>query len=170
MNSVNNETAAVYAATHIKLTSELKAKEDAVIERALKICKSRLVEFGDHFSSPDIAEKYCQLLLANEEIEHFHILFLNNQNRLITDERMFSGSIDSASVYPREVVKACIKHNAASVILTHNHPSGSQNISEEDKRITTKLKQALQTIDVRVLDHIIVAGTATVSFANEGLM
>jgi DNA repair protein RadC len=68
------------------------------------------------------------------------------------------------------VVKACIKHNAASVILTHNHPSGSQNISEEDKRITTKLKQALQTIDVRVLDHIIVAGTATVSFANEGLM
>jgi len=163
MNNINNETAAAY-------TAEQTAIEDAVIERALKICKSRLIEFGDYFLSPDVTVKYCQLLLANEEIEHFHILFLNNQNRLITDERMFSGSIDSASVYPREVVKACLKHNAAAVIFTHNHPSGSQDISEADKKITTKLKEALQTIDVRVLDHIIVAGTATVSFANERLM
>lgn len=173
MNSINNETAAVYTTEQTAIESinaKLKAKEDAVIERALKICKSRLVEFGDYFLSPDVTVKYCQLLLANEEIEHFHILFLNNQNRLITDERMFSGSIDSASVYPREVVKACLKHNAAAVIFTHNHPSGSQDISDCDKRITAKLKEALQTIDVRVLDHIIVAGTATVSFANEHLM
>jgi DNA repair protein RadC len=97
-------------------------------------------------------------------------LFLDNQHRVIASEALFYGTIDQASVYPREVIRACIQHNAAAVIFAHNHPSGSAEPSQADKRMTTQLGKALALIDIRMLDHIIVAGSITVSMAEMGMI
>ena len=101
--------------------------------------------------------------LENREI--FAVLFLDNQHRVLTFERLFFGTLNAAAVYPRVVVEQALKYHAAAVILTHNHPSGVAEASLADKQITDKLIQALQLIDVRVLDHIIVAGNQCYSFA-----
>ena len=106
--------------------------------------------------------------LALEEREHFHVLFLDNQHKLLLDARMFSGTIDGASVYPREVVKRALQCNANAVIFAHNHPSGICTPSHADRQITDKLKQGLATIDIRVLDHVIVGHMETYSFAEHG--
>jgi DNA repair protein RadC len=98
----------------------------------------------------------------------FAVLFLDNQHRLIEYVELFRGTIDAAAVYPREVVKETLSRNAAAVIFAHNHPSGSVEASQADRMLTDRLKQALALVDVRVLDHIIVAGNATVSFAERG--
>jgi DNA repair protein RadC len=102
--------------------------------------------------------------------EVFMVLYLDSQNRLVKDEILFYGTINSASVYPREVVKAALKNNAAAVIFAHNHPSGIAEPSQADKLITNKLQQALQLVDISVLDHIIVGGETCVSFAERGLI
>ena len=104
-----------------------------------------------------------ELRLESQEI--FAVLFLDNQHRVITFERLFFGTLDAAAVYPRIVVEKALKHHAAAVILTHNHPSGLAEASLADKQITQKLIQALQLVDIRVLDHIIVAGSECYSFA-----
>ncbi len=98
------------------------------------------------------------------------VLYLDSQNQLIKDEVLFYGTINAASVYPREVVKAALRNNAAALILAHNHPSGVAEPSQADKLITTKLQQALALIDINVLDHIIVGGENCVSFAERGLI
>lgn len=122
------------------------------------------------FTDPDITCSYLTLTLASEKREHFHALFLNNQHKLILDSRMFSGTIDGASVYPREVVKLALEVNAAAVIFAHNHPSGICEPSEADKKITARLKQGLDLFDIRVLDHIIVGHMQTYSFSEHGLI
>ena len=109
-----------------------------------------------------------ELRLENREI--FAVLFLNNQHQVIKFERLFTGTLDSAAVYPRIVVEQALKHHAAAVILTHNHPSGIAEASLADKQITDKLTKALQLIDVRVLDHIIVADNRCYSFAEHNEM
>ncbi|MEZ8076857.1 DNA repair protein RadC, partial [Vibrio sp. FF112] len=103
------------------------------------------------------------------EREVFAVMFLDNQHHLISFEELFFGTIDSASVYPREVVKAALKTNAAAVIFAHNHPSGDATPSQADKRITQRLKDALALVDIRVLDHIVI-GDSAVSFAERGLL
>jgi DNA repair protein RadC len=100
----------------------------------------------------------------------FLVLFMDAQNRIITDEEMFSGTLTQTSVYPREIVKRALYHNAASVIFAHNHPSGVTAPSKADELLTAELKKALALIDVRVLDHFIVAGNETASFAQMGLL
>ncbi len=112
---------------------------------------------------------FLKQALAYEEREHFAIMFLDNKHALIKFEIMFSGTIDSSSVYPREVVKRALELNASAIILSHNHPSGITEPSQADKNITNRLKSALDTIDVRILDHIIVGGDCT-SFAERGLI
>ena len=102
--------------------------------------------------------------------EVFAVLFLDAQHRLIEYEELFYGSLDGASVHPREVVRAALKHNAAAVILSHNHPSGVAEPSGADQRVTERLRAALALIDVRVLDHLIVGGNAVTSMAERGLM
>ena len=102
--------------------------------------------------------------------EVFAALFLDAQNRLIDDEELFRGTLTQTSVYPREVVKHALKHNAAALILAHNHPSGVAEPSRADELLTASLKQSLALVDVRVLDHLIVAGNATVSLAERGLV
>lgn len=116
------------------------------------------------FTNPDNVKEYLQLKLGSYDREVFALMLLDNQHQLIRFEELFFGTIDAASVYPREVVKAALNVNAAAVILAHNHPSGIAEPSRADKRITSKLADALALIDVRVLDHIVV-GEHCVSFA-----
>lgn len=121
------------------------------------------------FTSPQETKDYLSYKLRPQEREVFCVLLLDSQNRLIEYRELFYGTIDATAVYPREVVKLVLQSNAAAVIFAHNHPSGVAEPSEADKRITHKLKEALQLIDVRVLDHIVI-GETQVSFAERGLI
>lgn len=125
---------------------------------------------GASFSSPAAVGEYLRTKLAGLDCEVFSVLFLDTQHRLIEYVEMFRGTIDSASVHPREVVKEALRLNAAAVILSHNHPSGRPDPSEADKVLTLRLKSALALVDVRALDHVIVAGSVTTSLAEHGLI
>ncbi len=115
-------------------------------------------------------KRYVQLELGGAQREVFAVLFLDSRHRLLAFERLFLGSIDRAHVHPREVLKQCLERNAAAVVLAHNHPSGVAEPSAADLALTDELKQLLQRIDVRLLDHIVVGRSAAVSFAERGLM
>lgn len=119
---------------------------------------------------PVAVRKYLSAKLADFEHEVFAVLFLDTQHRLIEYSELFRGTIDSASVYPRELVKEALRLNAAAVIVSHNHPSGNPEPSGADKVLTQRLREALALVDVRTLDHIIVAGGSTISFAERGLI
>ena len=121
-------------------------------------------------TSPDDTQTYLLHLLGHEHREVFWCLFLDNQHRVIASEALFYGTIDQANVYPREVIKACIQHNAAAVIFAHNHPSGALYPSENDKRMTKKLVSAAKTLDLTVLDHLIVTRSGYFSFSDQGLL
>jgi DNA repair protein RadC len=122
------------------------------------------------FESPQQVHDYLVLKLGNLNQEVFLVLFLDAQNRLQATEQMFSGTLMETSVYPREVVKRALHHNAAAVIFAHNHPTGVAKQSHADELITKQLKQALALVDVKVLDHFIVAGNQSMSFAERGLL
>lgn len=121
-------------------------------------------------SSPASVRDFLRLHFAGQEHESFVVLFLDAQNRLIVAEELFRGTLTQTSVYPREIVKGALRHNAAAVIFAHNHPSGLPEPSRADEMLTVSLKQALGLIDVKVLDHFIVANSATLSFAERGLL
>ncbi|MCY9804075.1 RadC family protein [Vibrio scophthalmi] len=123
---------------------------------------------GDALTSPQQTKLFLSSLLRDRQREGFYILFLDSQNRVIRGELMFEGTIDSASVYPREVVKRTLEHNAAALILAHNHPSGVAEPSQSDRRITRRLSDALALVEVRVLDHFVVGDGEVVSFAERG--
>jgi len=144
------------------------ADEQDVISEAIKIY-NRTFSRGEALTSPDDAKDCIKLKLAPYEHEVFLCLFLDNQHRVIACDELFRGTIDGASVYPREVVKAALRHNAAALIMAHNHPSGISEPSRADRAITAKLQEALALIDVRVLDHFIVGETVH-SFAEHGLL
>ncbi len=125
----------------------------------------------DNFSSPSAVRQWLQLNLSQRPHEIFMALWLDAQNRLLSAEELFQGTLTQTSVYPREVVKAALRHNAAAVILAHNHPSGVAEPSSADEMLTRNLKEALSLVDVRLLDHFIVAGTVRpLSFAERGLI
>jgi len=125
---------------------------------------------GTVFDSPKATADYLTARLAEREHEVFTLIYLDNRNRLIACHDLFRGTIDGASVHPREVVKEALRHNAAAVILGHNHPSGIAEPSHADELITTRLREALALVDIRVLDHLIVAGGTTLSFTEYGLL
>jgi len=141
----------------------------AIFEMSRRALKETM-QVQDALSSPQHVRDFLCLKLASLPYEVFMVLFLDAQNKLISADEMFRGSLTQTSVYPREVVKQALHHNAVSVILAHNHPSGLAQQSQADELITQQLKQALALIDVRVLDHFIVAGNATFSFAERGLL
>ena len=141
----------------------------AIFEMSRRALKETM-QGQDALSSPQQVRDFLCLKLASLPYEVFMVLFLDAQNKLISADEMFRGSLTQTSVYPREVVKRTLLHNAASVILAHNHPSGLAQQSQADELITQQLKQALALIDVRVLDHFIVAGNTTFSFAERGLL
>ncbi|MBC6413735.1 MAG: DNA repair protein RadC [Chromatiales bacterium] len=144
----------------------------ARLQAALEITRRMLLESmkkKDTVASPDRARKYLTLKMRNYSYEVFACLFLDNQHRVIAFEELFRGTIDGASVHPREVVKRTLHHNAAAVILVHNHPSGSSEPSHADRHITEELKNALALIDVRILDHFVV-GEKVTSFTESNLL
>ncbi|MDD2721743.1 MAG: DNA repair protein RadC [Gallionella sp.] len=141
----------------------------AVLEMSRRALREEM-QRSDTLSSPRVVRDYLQLLLAGRQQEVFMVLFLDTQHRVIACEEMFHGTLSQTSVYPREVVKRALLHNAAAVILAHNHPSGVAEPSQSDQLLTGALKQALALVDVRVLDHFVVAVGQTLSFAERGLM
>jgi len=143
------------------------AQLQAVLELARRALAEELTA-GVALSSPKAVAHYLQLLFHGKAHESFVVLFLDVKNRLIEAEEMFRGTLTQASVYPREIVKAALARNAAGVILAHNHPSGEPEPSSADLLLTQTLQQALGLVDVRVLDHIVVAGRRTHSFAEHG--
>lgn len=142
--------------------------DNQVLEKAAKII-ARKYSKRDIFSNANAVKDFLMFKLRSYEREVFSVMLLDNQNQLIDYQELFFGTINAASVYPREVVKVALASNAASVILAHNHPSGESEPSEADKVITKKLIDALALIDVPVLDHIVI-GESPTSFAERGLI
>lgn len=140
-----------------------------VIAAALQLLECEVRE-ADALLSPAAVRDYLRLRLAGRRHEVFVVVFLNAQHRVIAIEEMFRGTLTQTSVYPREVVVAALAHNAADVIFCHNHPSGVAEPSAADRALTHTLRQALALVDVRVLDHLVVAGAGYVSFAERGLI
>lgn len=164
MKSVNSEQAPAYQA-------ERRTTLDTdLIERARTHLHDYLVgrrAFDQRLTSPKLVRDYLSLHYADLSHEVFSVLFLDNQHRLLRIEDMFRGTIDSASVYPREVAKRALEIGAGAVILAHNHPSGAADPSQDDRKITQRLKEALGLFEIRVLDHLVV-GESVTSFAEEG--
>jgi DNA repair protein RadC len=141
----------------------------AVVEIARRALTEQIGE-RDAMTSPRAVREYLSLSLGARPHEVFVALFLDSQNRLLGSEELFRGTLTQTSVYPREVVKTALRYNAAGVILAHNHPSGVAEPSRADELLTQTLKQALALVEIKTLDHFIVAGTRTVSFAERGLL
>jgi len=145
------------------------AQLQAVLELARRSLREE-VRRDTLLSSPGKVRDFLRMTLSRREHEVFMALFLDSQNRLLAADELFRGTLTQTSVYPREVVKRALALNAGAVIFAHNHPSGVAEPSRSDELLTASLKQALALVDVRVLDHLIVAGTATMSFAERGLL
>jgi DNA repair protein RadC len=143
------------------------AQLQAVMELARRAIAEQL-QAGEAFGSPDLVKRYLRMKLGGQRHESFVVLFLDVKNRLIADRELFRGTLAQTSVYPREVVIEALDYNAASVILAHNHPSGLPEPSDADLRLTGALVKALSLVDIRVLDHFIVAGPLVHSFAEHG--
>ena len=141
----------------------------AAIELARRLAREELRR-GNALTSPEAVRDYLRLSLAALPHETFMALFLDSQHRLIAADELFRGTLAQTSVYPREVLKAALAHNAAAVIFAHNHPSGVAEPSRADELLTQALKQALSLVDIRTLDHFVVAGAQVISFAERGLL
>ena len=146
---------------------ELTASAQQTIREALTLLERQLREPGASFTSGSSVRDWLRLHLTMEEREAF-VLLLDNQHRLITHETLFRGTISHTEVHPREVVKASLKHNAAAVIVAHCHPSGHAEPSQADRRVTERLKNAVDLVGVRLLDHFVIGGMDIVSFAERG--
>ncbi|MEM6819887.1 MAG: DNA repair protein RadC [Pseudomonadota bacterium] len=149
------------------VTRDVSSRE--ILDKARAIIGERFSR-GEQLRSAIEVRQYLQVALAALEQEVFACIFLDNRHRVIQFEKLFFGTIDGTSVYPREIVRRCLDHNAAAVILTHNHPSGVPEPSTADKHITKRITRALNLIDVRVLDHIVVGAEASVSFSERGML
>ena len=149
----------------------LGAAKFAQLQAVLEMARRHLHEdlrAGDALNSPSLTRQYLSSHLRDELREVFAVLYLDGRNRVLAFEPLFYGTIDAAAVYPREVVRCCLRHNAAAVIVAHNHPSGVAEPSQADHRITERLRDALALVDIRLLDHVIVGMGECVSFAERG--
>jgi DNA repair protein RadC len=142
----------------------------ALIGAAIEALNATLIKRNVALNSPAACRDYLRLILSPLQHEVFFCLFLDAQNRVISAEEVFRGTLTQTSVYPREIVKRALMVNAGAVIFAHNHPSGISDPSKADELLTIALKQALALVDVRVLDHFIVAGNGVTSFAERGLI
>lgn len=168
--TAKTEDRADYQIGRASSVSQADLDDDALIAKAKQILLSRLQCVGVELGSPQAVRDYLTLTLAGLEHEVFMCLFLDTQNRLIAAEEMFRGTLTQTSVYPREIVKAALALNAGAVIFAHNHPSGHDTPSRADEMLTQKLKTALSMVDVKALDHLIVARDRIQSFAETGLI
>jgi DNA repair protein RadC len=147
----------------------LSGDADGILAAAHEILAAR-ISSGNALSTPASVRDYLHLLLHDREHEVFVVVLLDAQNRVLATDELFRGTLTQTSVYPREVVKLALRHNAASVIFAHNHPSGVCEPSQADRMLTRSLKEALNLVDVKVLDHFVVGGATAFSFAERGLL
>ena len=155
---------------HVVRRRRSKDAEALILQQAMDIMLRRAGETRDCLASPPAVKDYLRLVLNGLEREEFWMVLLDAQHRVMATESLFAGTLTQTSVYPREVVKCALRHNAAAVIFSHNHPSGVAEPSHADELLTRTLKSALALVDVQVLDHFIVAGGQTLSFAERGLL
>ncbi|MDK9713363.1 MAG: DNA repair protein RadC [Sulfuritalea sp.] len=148
-----------------KVKTKLLVAKELVRRSLIETMRQR-----DVLASPESVRDYLRMTLAGRDYEVFMVLFLDAQNRILESEEMFRGTLTQTSVYPREVVKRSLVVNAAAVIFAHNHPSGVGEASRADELLTQSLKQALALVDVKVLDHFLIAGSGVMSFAERGLL
>ena len=149
---------------------KMNASENEVIQQALAILDAHLKDKGVELTSPGAVRSYLRLQLEREEHEVFAVVFLDTKHRVLEFSPMFHGTIDSASVYPREVVKKALSLNASGVIFCHNHPSGNSTPSYADRQLTIRLKEILAVVDIKVLDHFVVGHAEISSFAELGFI
>jgi len=166
---------ALFQADHARFcrTRGLGDAKFAQLQAVLELAHRHLGEAlsrDDALQNPDDTRRYLRARLREYPYEVFACLFLDTRHRVIACEELFRGTVDGASVHPREVVRRALQHNAAALILAHNHPSGVAEPSQADRRITDRLRDALALVDIRVLDHIVVGDQESVSFAQRGWM
>lgn len=164
--AAREETPAEYA-VHVGLLPD----DVQIIARAEAILRAQFERLHDTLSDPSTVSAFLRMRLAGLQHEEFHAVWLDTRHRPIAVERLSIGTIDGATIHPREVVRAALKHNAAAVIFAHNHPSGVPEPSEADRLITIRLRQTLDLVEVRVLDHFVIGGVSTpVSLAARGMI
>ena len=166
---------ALLGATHASLAAtrgigQAKAAQLAAILELAKRCLGESMRESCALESPASVRDYLRLALASRDREAFLVIHLDAQHRVLAMEELFSGTINQTSVYPREVVKAALRANAAAVLFAHNHPSGVAEPSPADEALTRRLREALALVDIRVLDHFIVTASQVLSFAERGLL
>ncbi|HCG6498399.1 TPA: DNA repair protein RadC [Vibrio parahaemolyticus] len=154
--------------SNVQYQKTVNSYESGILEKAAKIIAKQFLR-GDICGSVTATKEYLSYKMGSYEREVFAVLLLDNQNQLLGYRELFYGTIDAASVYPREVIKLALRENAAALIFAHNHPSGVSEASNSDKQITSRLKDVLSLVDIRVLDHVIV-GKDCFSFAEKGLL
>ena len=164
LSMVMNESAAQYD-VQPKVSIKLQVAKELFRRSLLEPLRKR-----NTLSSPAMVRDFLRITLEERDYEVFMVLFLDSQNHVIDCEEMFRGTLTQTSVYPREIVKRCLIHNAAAVIFAHNHPSGVAEPSRADETLTTTLKRALALVDVKVLDHFVVGSGSVLSFAERGLL
>lgn len=155
--------------SELMLSPIFPINEQRIIRRALRLLEKYQRQPSESFTATSFAKNWVQLQMAQQEREVFIVMYLDNQHCLLERETLFTGTLSHTEVHPREVVKSALKHNAAAVILAHNHPTGTTEISQQDKHITQRIVKALALVEVRVLDHLVV-GNEVVSFAEQGLL
>lgn len=159
---------------HVRLSRQMRAaleSQDAaqVIAAAMRVLEER-ARYGTALTAPNAVRDYLRLAIAHREHEVFICVWLDAQHRVMATEELFRGTLTQTSVYPREVVKAALRQNAAAVIFAHNHPSGVAQPSQSDELLTRNLREALALVEIKVLDHFVVAGSSAISFAERGLL
>lgn len=147
---------------------KLAPADQQTVRDALTLLEGQLHEPGVPFTSSHAVRDWLRLQLTSMEREEFTALFLDNQHRLIAHETLFTGTINHTQVHPREVVKSGLKHNCAAIIVAHCHPSGEAEPSQADRKITERLRAALELVEIRLLDHLVVGGMEIVSFSERG--
>ncbi len=166
MSHLNSIARALY----VREADDYRAASQEEVLGAARQALSRKFRRGCHVQSPALFREHLHLVLADREHEVFCLVLLDPKHRILKTVELFRGTVDSARVYPREVVKEVLAHNAAAVILVHNHPSGVAEPSTSDEQMTQRLREALMLIDVRVLDHLVVGSDQVVSMAERGLL
>ncbi|KGA65917.1 RadC family protein [Yersinia pseudotuberculosis] len=154
--------------SELVLPSLFPVNEQRVIRRAMRVLERYQRQPGEKFLAASCTKSWLQLYLARQEREVFVVLYLDNQHRLLEHETLFLGTISHTEIHPRELVKSALRHNAAAVIIAHNHPSGVTDASKADREITSRIVNALDLVEVRVLDHFIIGDGAVLSFAERG--
>jgi DNA repair protein RadC len=169
MNNVRTEPAPTYNSGQ-ELPYEFTAEETLTLEATCEIIERKYLRKSDALRSPELTRQYLCSHLAQEPFEVFGVLWLDNRHRVIETVNLFNGTVDGAAVYPRVVATSALKHHASACIFFHNHPSGNPEPSQADVSLTKRLKESLELIDVRLLDHLVIGGNESISLAERGLL